>query len=317
MSNKTAKKLFAYVYTKVPEGIEKKIASYREKDRGAIEVEYISKKTYKALKKEVEEHNAHLPEGEEPKMISVEGYTKIKKAKKKKDALLRVTGEVINKPKERKAPQPEAPPTEGAVDVDIPEKRHETYEFDVSRKKGFCKATRGYFYTSVENKFVAITRSYLIPFILVIALLIGFGSYGIYRYIVPINDTAVEDFVPDIDDNINQKQEGGEVQHTEGIRIEGFSKWTVEAGRKEDVPIALRNSKGNPCYFTFEIILDDTKEVLYKSKMVPPGEGIGKIDLSRALDKGTYDVTINIYTNKLDTGAEMNKGQLNVELTVV
>lgn len=306
MSKKTAKKLFAYVYSKVPEGIEKKIASYKEKDRGAIEVEYISKKTYKALKKETENYNAHLPEGEEPKMLSIEGFTKIKKAKKKKDALLRVTGEVIESPKERT----------GSGDTDAAEKRHETYEFDVSKKKGFCKATRGYFYTSAENKFVAITRSYLIPFILVIALLIGFGGYGVYRYITPITDSGVEDFKPDIDEDINQKQEGGEVQHTEGIRIDGFSKWTVEAGRKEDVPIALRNSKGNPCYFTFEIILDDTKEVLYKSKMVPPGEGIGKIDLSRALEKGTYDVTINIYTNKLDTGAEMNKGQLNVELTV-
>lgn len=316
MSKKTAKKLFAYVYSKVPVGIEKKIASYKEKDRGAIEVEYISKKTYKALKKEVEDHNAHLPEGEEPKMLSIEGYTRIKKAKKKKDALLRVTGEVIDKSKERKASQPEVQPTD-VVDANSPEKRHETYEFDVSKKKGFCKATRGYFYTSAENKFVAITRSYLILFILIIALLIGFGSYGIYRYIVPINDTVVEDFEPDIDEDINQKQEGGEVQHTEGIKLDGFSKWTVEAGRKEDVPIALRNSKGNPCYFTFEIILDDTKEVLYKSKMVPPGEGIGKIDLSRALEKGTYDVTINIYTNKLDTGAEMNKGQFEVELTVV
>ncbi len=306
MSKKTAKKLFAYVYSKVPEGIEKKIASYKEKDRGAIEVEYISKKTYKALKKETENYNAHLPEGEEPKMLSIEGFTKIKKAKKKKDALLRVTGEVIESPKERT----------GSGDTDAAERRHETYEFDVSKKKGFCKATRGYFYTSAENKFVAITRSYLIPFILVIALLIGFGGYGVYRYITPITDSGIEDFKPDIDEDINQKQEGGEVQHTEGIRIDGFSKWTVEAGRKEDVPIALRNSKGNPCYFTFEIILDDTKEVLYKSKMVPPGEGIGKIDLSRALEKGTYDVTINIYTNKLDTGAEMNKGQLNVELTV-
>ena len=306
MSKKTAKKLFAYVYSKVPEGIEKKIASYKEKGRGAIEVEYISKKTYKALKKETENYNAHLPEGEEPKMLSIEGFTKIKKAKKKKDALLRVTGEVVESPKERT----------GSGDTDAAEKRHETYEFDVSKKKGFCKATRGYFYTSAENKFVAITRSYLIPFILVIALLIGFGGYGVYRYITPITDSGVEDFKPDIDEDINQKQEGGEVQHTEGIRIDGFSKWTVEAGRKEDVPIALRNSKGNPCYFTFEIILDDTKEVLYKSKMVPPGEGIGKIDLSRALEKGIYDVTINIYTNKLDTGAEMNKGQLNVELTV-
>lgn len=307
MSKKTAKKLFAYVYSKVPEGIEKKIASYKEKDRGAIEVEYITKKTYKALKKDVEAHNACLPEGEEPKMLSIEGYTKIKKAKKKKDALIRITGEVIESPKERK----------NSTASDGPEKSHETYEFDVSKKKGFCKATRGYFYTSVENKFIAITRSYLIPFILIIALLIGLGGYGVYRYITPITDSGVEDFVPDIDEDINQKQEGGEQHHTEGIRIDGFSKWTVEAGRKEDVPIALRNSKGNPCYFTFEIILNDTKEVLYKSKMVPPGEGIGKIDLSRPLEKGVYDVTINIYTNKLDTGAEMNDGQLEVELTVV
>lgn len=44
---------------------------------------------------------------------------------------------------------------------------------------------------------------------------------------------------------------------------------TIEADKK-DVQMNLMNPEGNPCYFTFEIVLNDTDETIYTSKMVEP-----------------------------------------------
>ena len=54
-----------------------------------------------------------------------------------------------------------------------------------------------------------------------------------------------------------------------GIRIPGYPSITIEADKK-DVQMNLMNPEGNPCYFTFEIVLNDTDETIYTSKMVEP-----------------------------------------------
>ncbi len=54
-----------------------------------------------------------------------------------------------------------------------------------------------------------------------------------------------------------------------GIRIPGYPTITIEADKK-DVQMNLMNPEGNPCYFTFEIVLNDTDETIYTSKMVEP-----------------------------------------------
>jgi len=80
--------------------------------------------------------------------------------------------------------------------------------------------------------------------------------------------------------------------------------------------MALLNPEGNPCYFTFELVLKDSGESLYQSKMVPPGQAITEITLARALPAGEYNATIKITTTSLEDGSAMNGANVETVLNV-
>ena len=77
----------------------------------------------------------------------------------------------------------------------------------------------------------------------------------------------------------------------------------------------LMNPEGNPCYFTFEIVLSDTGESIYKSAMVEPGKTISNVKLNHSLSAGEYKAVIKISTSSLTDGTAMNGA--NVETTIV
>ena len=100
-----------------------------------------------------------------------------------------------------------------------------------------------------------------------------------------------------------------------GIKIPGYPSITLPADQQE-VTVALLNPEGNPCYFTFELALKDTGEVLYTSKLVPPGQVISSITLSRALSAGEYNAVIRISTTSLEDGSAMNGANVETVLIV-
>ena len=100
-----------------------------------------------------------------------------------------------------------------------------------------------------------------------------------------------------------------------GIKIPGYPSITLPKGQKT-VNVALVNPEGNPCYFTFEIVLKDTGESLYKSKLVPPGKAITQITMARALPVGEYDATIKITTTSVADGSAMNGANVETVLIV-
>ena len=100
-----------------------------------------------------------------------------------------------------------------------------------------------------------------------------------------------------------------------GIKIPGYPSITPPKD-KEEVNVALVNPEGNPCYFTFEIVLGDTGESLYRSKLVPPGQAITQIKLSRALTEGEYNAIIKITTISLQDGSAMNGANVETVLIV-
>ena len=101
----------------------------------------------------------------------------------------------------------------------------------------------------------------------------------------------------------------------EGIKIPGYPSITLPK-EKATVNVALLNPEGNPCYFTFEIVLKDTGESLYKSKLVPPGKAITEITMSRALSAGEYNATIKITTTSVADGSAMNGANVETVLIV-
>ena len=100
-----------------------------------------------------------------------------------------------------------------------------------------------------------------------------------------------------------------------GIKIPGYASISLPAGEK-DVKISLLNPEENPCYFTFELVLDDTGETLYTSNLVEPGKAIREETLSRALDAGEYAATIKICTYSLEDNAQLNGANVKTKLLV-
>lgn len=128
-----------------------------------------------------------------------------------------------------------------------------------------------------------------------------------------------QSFHPDIDPNAGDwkgstlpDKSGGEAV---GIKIPGYPSITLPANQQE-VTVALLNPEGNPCYFTFALVLKDTGEVLYTSKLVPPGQVISSITLSRALPAGEYNAVIRISTTSLKDGSAMNGANVETVLIV-
>ena len=124
-------------------------------------------------------------------------------------------------------------------------------------------------------------------------------------------------FVPVLEPNavVQTDRMDQTAEQTEGIRIPGYPRITVEADTT-DVTMNLKNPEGNPCYFTFEIVLTDENETIYVSKMVEPGKAVTNVTLSRALNKGEYPAMIKIKTTSLADGLEMNGANVETILVV-
>lgn len=130
----------------------------------------------------------------------------------------------------------------------------------------------------------------------------------------PTSQTVTPDIDPDAQDWTGQQPENAGGEST-GIKIPGYPSITLPADT-ETVSVALLNPEGNPCYFTFEIALNDTGEVLYTSKLVPPGQAIYEITLSRPLTAGEYNAVIRISTTSLADGSAMNGANVETVLVV-
>ena len=100
-----------------------------------------------------------------------------------------------------------------------------------------------------------------------------------------------------------------------GLKIPGYPSISLPAN-KQDAEVALLNPEGNPCYFTFELVLTDTDEVLYTSKQVEPGQMITNITLNRALPAGQYNAELCITTASLQDGSAMNGANVVTVLDV-
>ena len=133
-------------------------------------------------------------------------------------------------------------------------------------------------------------------------------------YFLVRQDSKDPAFSPDLDENAIVKTDGIK-EKPEVIRIPGYPRITISADTK-DVTMNLQNPEGNPCYFTFTLVLKDTDETIYQSKMVEPGKAITQITLSKELSAGEYPAILKISTAALDDGRAMNGANVETVLNV-
>lgn len=101
------------------------------------------------------------------------------------------------------------------------------------------------------------------------------------------------------------------------ILIPGYGKFMMKKD-SDTIETVLFNPEENPCYFKFTLVETKTDEVLYESKLVPPGKGITPVKLQKAFDQiGSYDVTLRLQTFDLeDTSINYNGSDTAVQLIV-
>lgn len=175
-------------------------------------------------------------------------------------------------------------------------------------------AIKGYIkLKDTENKYIAITSNSILPWLLILLALLLLILISILSF---CNKQHPESpiFRPNIEHNTGTNEE--EENEAKGIQVRGFTTWSIPANTSKNLSIPLENPEGNPCYFSFQILLSDTGEVIYSSDMVPPGEKISRINITREFDAGDYPATIKIKTNELITGKEMNSPAIQIIIHV-
>lgn len=170
---------------------------------------------------------------------------------------------------------------------------------------------------------VTISRRTLVILLIIVLLLVAGGitlglNWNNWFGDKPADTPAISQNELDIDPNAGDytgqqpEDKGGE---SKGIKIPGYPSITLPADTK-DVTVALLNPEGNRCYFKFELVLKDSGETLYTSKLVPPGKCINNITLSKPLSAGEYDAVIKISTTSLEDGTTPMNGA-NVDTVLV
>lgn len=127
------------------------------------------------------------------------------------------------------------------------------------------------------------------------------------------NGTTDSAFEPDLDPDAKVQSDEESGNKPSGIRIPGYPSVTIASDTK-DVKMNLMNPEGNPCYFTFEIVLKENDETIYTSKMVEPGKAITDVTLSKGLSKGEHPAVIKISTASLEDGTAMNGADVETVL---
>ena len=155
--------------------------------------------------------------------------------------------------------------------------------------------------------------------LLSVCLIVGIG--GLVYYINDLNhqsETTIAN--PDIDPNAKDYTgEGNESAVVEPgkMSISGYSRATIPANAI-NVPLLLQNPEINTgkVYFSYDLVLDSTGEVLYSSKMVPAGQAITNVTLKRPLPPGVYNATVVWKSYLVDENLkEGNSVNMKLELT--
>lgn len=151
-------------------------------------------------------------------------------------------------------------------------------------------------------------KAYIVPLLLLLLLLGGILS-GLWY--------LREDEIPGLDEAaIAYHVEGLKNENPEQILMPGITGITMRAGNTH-IEQVLYNPEGNPCYFKYRIIMQDTEEVLYESGLIEPGMAVMEFDLNRPLDPGVYNVTVLAETTSVEDGkSKMNQGAANTTITV-
>ena len=103
------------------------------------------------------------------------------------------------------------------------------------------------------------------------------------------------------------------VQATAGFEGEKAIDVVTSDGKRESITASCTPE----CYYmTFALYLDENDELLYQSGLVEPGKYLQQMELSRALEPGTYAAYVVCQPYKSDQKTKTNQGVVRITLNV-
>lgn len=156
-----------------------------------------------------------------------------------------------------------------------------------------------------------------------VALLVLIGAILVYNYLQPEGThTPIASLVsPDAnaeDMSGEGNPEGGSEGEAEtnyfALQINPEARFSSETGWGD---FELINPPTNAFPITFEIVLDDSGECIYKSGSVMPNQQIKGITLDAALPPGSYEATVKVTIYNQNTHLKEGETQAKIKLDVV
>ena len=208
------------------------------------------------------------------------------------------------------AQQTSKPPHAAPTSESASKEEHSQLEQEQTPQQSVSASTT----PSARKGFVIQPWQLIVAAVLIVSLIGGGVGVGIVlgkrnanKSNSPFDDSAVDH---------NWTPPTGSAANEDGIVLPGYAYLIFPAGEKT-VEILLPNPTGNPCHFQYEMLLVETGEVLYRSKLIQPGKAVPAIELARPLSAGTYTLRITINTYSLADGVTpMNGGEQDVKLYV-
>lgn len=183
-----------------------------------------------------------------------------------------------------------------------------TYKEQSYKTIGFIPCERDEYIAVKKKKRTKLIAVIAIALLLLLALLLG--CYMLDNNKRPEIDPNAGEYTSALKrpDNIDESK----------ILIPGYGKFTIEKGSKT-IDTVLFNPEDNPCYFKFTLIEQETGDVLYESKLVPPGQGITPIKINKSYGEvGVYPAILKFETVDFeDEDITYNGSEMEVTLNVV
>lgn len=93
--------------------------------------------------------------------------------------------------------------------------------------------------------------------------------------------------------------------------------WDFPSATEASGNATVANSELNQCDFYFEVTVDSTQELVYRSQVLKPGDVLTGIVLGKELESGTYPCTLVYHLINSDTGVEYEDNVvLGISITI-
>lgn len=95
------------------------------------------------------------------------------------------------------------------------------------------------------------------------------------------------------------------------------SEWYFPSATEASTNAVVANSELNHCDIYFEVTVDSTQELVYRSQVLTPGDTLTGIVLGKELESGTYPCTLVYRLVNSDTGEEYEDNVvLGISITI-